>query len=216
MAGRTSFSRSIEFFSRDFGDRHRKLFIDFAKQKRDEAIDRNTRALDGRKPEFQTIVDGREGNREEAVKLGGQIVYLFDIGTPTLNQAVDATYQLLLELSPVRTGKYRQAHLFLVNGIERDAGQEGAPVVFKPDDVVSFTNLLPYARRIDRGWSEQAPNGVYESAYTTIRRQFGGTLNVRFAYDSYPGSGPKAATRKLRRSQQRRDDRFPTILLSVK
>lgn len=221
MARVTAFSRQVDIAkSQLVGEARRQALIAAARNAFDEAQRKNRAAL-GKDPTFETIVDGRRGATVESVRQGGTIVYLFAVGATTLERAVDDTINLLHELSPVLTGAYRSHHLFLVNGVERDAGREvnataGGAIRLEDSDAVTFVNLLPYSRKIEHGWSHQAPNGVYEAAMASIRARYGSVLRVEFTYERFPGRGPRAAVSGRSRSAQRRDDSFPTIRLSVK
>lgn len=218
--GRVSgFARQVDIWQSNLqGEARRQLMVATALAARDRALAQNAAAL-GYAPKFETIVDGARGRSEEQVRPGGTILYLFQVGGALLEQAADATIAALLALSPVLTGRYRDAHRFMVNGDERSVPEGGEPIGLAETDVVSFVNLLPYARRIEKGWSGQAPNGVYEAAAAIVRSRFGGVVNIRFSYDRYPGFGVGQARRGGRPSRHadvRRSELFPTITLSLK
>lgn len=184
------------------GEPRRQRFISFARQAIAEASAINDRAT-GQRVGHITVVDGRRGAPVEAVRAGGVIVALFAIHAA----AIDFTWATLAGLSPVDQNPktvddivYRERHLLLVNGEERDA-----PVSVEPDDVVTFVNLLPYARKIEAGWSKrQAPDGVYEAAAAIVKARFGNIVDVRFGYGSFLGATAS------------RDTRYPFIELSPK
>src|SRR3546814_8595091 len=148
----------------------------------------------------ETIVDGRKGAPVESVRIGGAVVFLFAVQ----QAAVDFTLETLRRLSPVDRVSpdsivYRDHHVMLLNGAE---SAPGAPI--GPDDDVVFVNLLPYARRIEHGWSKlQAPAGVYESASEIVRARFGNIVTVKFSYGSFVGAHDS-------------DQRYPLIRLSPK
>jgi len=161
------------------------------------------RAAIGHDVGYETIVDGRPGAPIDAVKPGGVVVALFAVHAA----AIDFTWETLAGLSPVDENPktidnivYRDRHLLLVNGEEREP-----PVSVEPDDVVTFVNLLPYARRIEQGHSKkQAPDGVYEVGAAIVKARFGNIVNVRFGYGSFLGATAS------------RDTRYPFIELSPK
>jgi hypothetical protein len=165
-----------------------------------EAINR---AAIGHDVGYETIVDGRPGAPIDAVKPGGVVAALFAVHAA----AIDFTWETLARLSPLDQNPktidnivYRDNHLLLVNGEEREA-----PVSVEPDDVVTFVNLLPYARRIEQGYSKkQAPDGVYEAAAAIVKARFGNIVDVRFGYGSFLGATAS------------RDTRYPFISLSPK
>ncbi|MBB4267729.1 hypothetical protein [Roseospira visakhapatnamensis] len=95
-------------------------------------------------------------------------------------EAVTFALETLRELSPVRSGAYRESHVVLVNG-----AAASWPVALKPADVVVLTNTQPYARLIEgphgaSGLSDQAPNGVYEAAQAIVQART--TADVEFNY----------------------------------
>jgi hypothetical protein len=188
MARQTAFSRQVALFNEQLvGEPRRQALIALAKSTLAEVSAQNEAVL-GHAIEHETIVDGRPGATEEQVKAsGGVIVYLFEVGAVSLENAVDEAFRILAQLSPVRSGKYQRSFRLFVNGQERDFATEGSEIALKPTDEIQITNLQPYARKIERGWSAQAPNGVVEAAVTSIRARYGNVLNVRFAYDRYPG-----------------------------
>lgn len=184
------------------GEPRRRQLIALAHQVIAEASEINDRAT-GQKVGYATIVDGRLGAPIETVKTGGMIVALFAVHAA----AVDFTWATLAALSPVDQNPktmdevvYRDRHLLLVNGEE-----QSPPVDVKPDDIVTFVNLLPYARKIEHGWSKkQAPDGVYEAAAAIVKGRFGNIVDIRFGYGSFLGSTAS------------RDTRYPYIQLSPK
>lgn len=164
----------------------------------------SNRAALGLDVDREIIVDGRHGAPIESVRTGGTVVALFAVH----QAAIDFTWFTLARLSPVDRRAdandivYRDNHRLLVNGEETHIpDQPGAHVPIGPDDEVVFVNLLPYARRIERGWSKkQAPDGVYEAASAIVRARFGSIVTVTFTYGSFAGA----------------NGRFPMIRLAPK
>lgn len=94
--------------------------------------------------------------------------------------------------SPVLTGRYYTSHRISINGINRSTedpneefdGTNPYPQLplsnaqmalrgFKLGDVVYIANSLPYAQRIEDGWSKlKAPEGVYQIAADAIQVKF--------------------------------------------
>ncbi len=215
-----SFARSVALFTDQVGELRRQALVDLAKEALADADAQNASVL-GVAPPHLTIVDGRQGANEESVRLGGTIVYLFQLEGATLEQAVDDTFRILAELAPIRTGRYQRSFGLFVNGVEREAGTAGAPIDIGADDEIQITNLQPYARKLERGWSQQAPNGVIEVATATIRQRYGATLSVRFSYDHFPGFevGTNRSGGRLdpsKRVEFRRAALYPTMTLKAK
>lgn len=192
---------TIEMRSRLTGEGRRKDLIALANVAVDAATQRNRAAI-GRDVGRKIIVDGKDGAPINSVKVGGTVVALFAVQ----EAAVDYAWETIAALSPVDMREtadnvvYRDSHEMLVNGV----AAEGPPVTIGPDDVVTFVNLLSYARRIEKGWSrKQAPDGVYEAASAIIRARFGRLVKVKFGYGAFHGGDPKD-----------RDQRYPYIELS--
>lgn len=93
------------------------------------------------------------------------------------------TVQSLVVSSPVDTGAYRSSHIvsigsgdFGVRGPEINAVQDAAiqAVKFKLGNLVYIQNNKPYAERLENGWSDQAPQGIYSTTFTYITQKYGG------------------------------------------
>ncbi len=149
----------------------------FARQSLKEAQDIN-RASIGRVPEHTTIVDGRRGASEDSVKPNGVVTYEFHL----LDDLFAWIGQKLMEASPVKTGLYQDSHVLFADGVEV---APGSPL---PDaSEYAFVNAQPYARKIERGLSPQAPDGVYEGVAALAARRFGNLARIKFSYRSFVG-----------------------------
>ncbi|WP_336016073.1 HK97 gp10 family phage protein [Acinetobacter pittii] len=93
------------------------------------------------------------------------------------------TVQSLVNLSPVDTGAYRASHIvsigsgdYGVRGPETNAVQDAAiqAVKFKLGSLIYIQNNQPYAERLENGWSDQAPLGIYSTTFTYITQKYGG------------------------------------------
>lgn len=91
--------------------------------------------------------------------------------------------QSLVVLSPVDTGAYRASHIvsigsgdYGVRGSETNAVQDAAiqAVKFKLGNLVYIQNNQPYAKRLENGWSDQAPQGIYNTTFNYISQKYGG------------------------------------------
>jgi hypothetical protein len=133
----------------------------------------NAAAL-GRKPPHRTFVDGREGAALESVSPRGTIVAEWDLVEDMLEWIGTA----LVDASPILTGQYRDSHVIVVDGVALEIGQ---PL---PEGwgEVSIMSTVPYARKIERGLSDQAPDGVYQGVAALARRRFGNIAKIRFGY----------------------------------
>lgn len=75
-------------------------------------------------------------------------------------------------LSPVRSGRYRSAHCMSIG--QPSASITGTGFVSPPSGMptMSIANNLPYAERIENGWSSQSPTGVYQNALNSALASF--------------------------------------------
>ncbi|OEC90478.1 hypothetical protein [Acinetobacter sp. YK3] len=93
------------------------------------------------------------------------------------------TVQSLVNTSPVDTGAYRASHIVSigssdmgVRGPEVNANQDAAvqAVKIKLGNLVYIQNNLPYAERLENGWSQQAGQGIYGITFNFISQKYGG------------------------------------------
>lgn len=184
-----------------------KAFAGYARQELNKAKANNRAAL-GRETPHMTFVDGAKNRPLEAVKPDGVIVFEFEL----INDILSWVGRQLVLHSPRLTGRYQDSHMLFADGAEIKAG---APLPAADEYV--YLNPLPYARRIERGWSGQAPDGVYEAVAALAKRRFGNMARVTFGYRLPIGTkrartGPKRG----RESHGRRppDDRRPAIIIT--
>ncbi|MFB6349482.1 HK97 gp10 family phage protein [Moraxella sp. ZJ142] len=80
-------------------------------------------------------------------------------------------YNHVVALSPVRTGRYRQAHHISIGSPSyAQTGADAGLIISLPKHTyptIYIQNNLPYALRIENGWSKQAPTGVYNNAFNS-------------------------------------------------
>lgn len=173
----------------------RQAHIRAAKQAR-----KDVEAVQGHLPTM-TVVDGRRGAREEEVNDRGVIVYLFD----ATRRAAVYTLQVLRERAPVDRrpqaddNVFRDSFVVLVDGVESD--MEDLP----PGQEVVIVSRLPYSRRLEHGWSLQAPDGVFEVVGRSVARQWP-MIDVKFSYVALEGANFSSG----------RSARYPALFLSSK
>lgn len=131
------------------------------------------RSILGFVPPHDTFVDGREGAPEETVKPSGEIVYEFHL----MNEMFEWIGQLLLEHSPYLSGRYQDSFVFTADGDVVDPG-----TALPSAEEYAFTNTQPYARKIERGLSDQAPDGVFQVVAAMASARFGNLAKIRFSY----------------------------------
>lgn len=92
------------------------------------------------------------------------------------------TVQSLVVSSPVDTGAYRASHIVSVGsgdyGVREpstNAVQDAAiqAVKFKLGSLIYIQNNQPYAERLENGWSNQAPLGIYSTTFHYITQKYG-------------------------------------------
>lgn len=80
-------------------------------------------------------------------------------------------YNNLQALSPVDTGRYRNAHHISIGSPSLAENGGGIGLVLglprHTYPLVYFQNNLPYSIRLENGWSKQAPTGVYLNAFNS-------------------------------------------------
>ena len=129
-------------------------------------------------PTFLTIVDGVLGASEDNVRPDGEIDYLFDV-TAT-GELFEWILDQLMAHSPVKTGRYEHSHLFLADGALADPASPPKASEYE------FISSLPYARKIERGESNQASEGVYQVVAALAAYRFGDSARIEFAFRSAP------------------------------
>ncbi|WP_132254734.1 hypothetical protein [Methylobacterium segetis] len=153
------------------------LLAEAAREALGEAQDTNRQAL-GYVPEHETFVDG--ARREDLTNLTPRRTVLFEF--KLLTDIVAWIDEQLILHSPVRTERYARSHVWFADDVEFDASLTPPPA-----EQYVVLNAQPYARKIERGQSAQAPAGVYEGVATLAKRRFGNVAYVGFGYRSFPG-----------------------------
>lgn len=136
------------------------------------------------------VTDGVVGRDYHGVKPFGKIEF---IATPTMRIAVQWALDMLRRLSPVRSGRYVQSHVVLLNGVGLTSSGLEQLDKAKDGDRVQIVNVQPYARKVEgaranrrkqwhgrKGLSKQAPGGVYRKVYALLQQRYGRTLFVDY------------------------------------
>lgn len=174
-----SIAKDIEIVLReDLGPQARsKAIAEFARGELREAQRQNAQVL-GRTPPHETFVDGAPGAIEESVKPdGGRIVYEFELVTNGLSWIAQ---QLDLH-APKKSGRFIRGFVFFADGAQADP--DNPPVA----QSYVFTNREPYTRKIERGLSPQAPDGVFEAVAALARRRFGNLMKITYGFQTISG-----------------------------
>lgn len=141
----------------------------FALEALAEAQNVNKAAL-GYVPRHDTYVDGRKGASVSSVQLNGVIVFDFALAFDVLKW-IDA---LLIVMSPVKSGAYQKSHKLFLDGIESEPADD------LPFKEAVFANSRIYARKLEKGDSAQAPNGIYQGVAYMAQRRFGLQASIRY------------------------------------
>lgn len=160
-----------------------KLLGDFALEELGKARAKNAAAL-GRAPDYTQVVDGKVDAPVHSVKPTGYISFEFELLDPLFTWIGE----MLVKHSPIgkgtdrrpgHPGLYMSSHVFMADGLIVNPGDEPPPA-----DEYVYMNTQPYARKIERGLSDQTPEGVYQVVAQLARRRFGNLMHIEFNYRS--------------------------------
>jgi len=154
-------------------------------------------------PGHTEAVDGQRGRPFESVKPDGQIVAVFDYRA----EIVAACFEELRARSPVVSGDFRDSHFCQLDG-------QGLPPLTVPTaqqvkavTMITVTNPLPYARKLEVGLTEggapfvkQVDPHIFESAAVAVKREFAGVARIKFSYVDLEGAYVPVAARAARRA----------------
>lgn len=192
-----TFDRDIELIlSNDLSPKARSTRLAvFAKQELVAAEARNQRAL-GYVPPHETFVDGRQGAAVETVRPDGTVIFEFSL----IETALAVIAEMLINASPVLTGQFMSSIGLFADGDEVEPGK-----VPPNASEYAFVPSVPYARKLERGLSNQAPDGVFQVTAALASRRFGNIARIRFGYRSLDAGavGGWAATASARALAQR-------------
>lgn len=198
-----------------------KAIAKYAGERLIGAQETNRRIL-GRVPPHQTFVDGRPNAPLESVNPErGVIAFEFDLVFDVLRWIGDA----LIERSPVVSGEYRRGHTLFADGAEIPIGDE-LPIA----DEYSFTNTVPYARKIEIGKTKsgrafviQVEPRIYERTAREARSRFGNVAKIEYTFRGIVGGqqvNPLGLVRNKRgqgaREHNKPQNRFPTIVVRLR
>lgn len=145
------------------------------------------------------VTDGVPRRHYDQVKPFGRIEF---IRRPQMVETVLWALDMLRRRSPVRTGRYAQSHVVLLNKVEISGDLRAALQSVKETDRVQIVNPQPYAKKIEgrkargkgrganrtktaavAGLSKQAPRGVYERVVLPMLVQrYGRSMFFDFKY----------------------------------
>lgn len=196
-------SRDLELlFAQDLSPQARsQQLAAFAGETIEDAKEANRRVL-GVVPPYTVTVDGREGAPLASVKPDGVVRAEFEL----VNEALAWISTQLQMHSPVLSGRYSKSHELFADGVDTE-NPNNAP----PASEYVFLNIQPYARKIERGLSSQAPDGVYQAVATLAQRRFGNLAKITFSYRTAIGGAVVGG-----RAGDRSDMRNPAIIVRMR
>lgn len=151
----------------------------FAREELEKAQAQNEQVM-GRRPSYETYVDGRHDAPLNSVRPQGKIVFEFELHMELfgwIHAALQSHSPVGPGGRPGHPGLYKRSHILIADGVLVDPG------TVPPDaDEYAFVNIQPYARKIERGLSSQAPDGVYEVVAALANQRWGNVARVRFGY----------------------------------
>lgn len=153
-----------------------KMFQQAAREELAKGQDRNRSAL-GYVPPHVTVVDQSRGAAVESAKADSTIVFEFQL----IETALSVIGEMLVRHSPVRSGQFQSSWILFADGVAVEPGQ-----IPSAADEYAFINSQPYARKIERGLSPQAPEGVADVVAALAKRRWGNIANIRFSFRSFP------------------------------
>ena len=102
-----------------------------------------------------------------------------------LKRIVGETLQQVIVRSPVMDGEFRASHKVTLdspqNSYEKGFDLSGSATLAeglkvastaKIGGLVYIQSLSPYGTRLENGWSQQAPNGVYALSYQSVASKY--------------------------------------------
>jgi hypothetical protein len=155
-----------------------QLLADFAADEIEDAKKTNASVL-GRVPPYKIFVDGQQGASLKSVRPNGVIVADFEL----VSDVLIWISQQLTQHSPVKSGRYKRSHTLFADGKHVEVVDQLVPVAAE----YIFINTVPYARKVERGSSSQAPEGVYQAVAALARARFGNIARTSYAFATLPG-----------------------------
>jgi hypothetical protein len=158
-----------------------KALAQFARKTIEDGKAHNAKVL-GRVPPYTVSVDGRLGAPLESVKPNGVVFVEYEL----VFEAIEWIRDMLEQFSPVGSppkdrhpGLYKRSHVLVADNVVV-ADDAIPPAASK----LVFVNIQPYARRIERGWSPQKPDGVYAAVADLASKKFSNVAKIRFGYET--------------------------------
>ncbi len=145
---------------------------------------------------FKRHVDGVEAP-EEAVKLGGVIVYDYS----RIDLVAKVALELLQELSPVKSGKYRDSHRIFMD----------TPTEVRITNTVEYSRVIELGARGQTKLRIQKGGHVYDKAERRLRANPDIANSVKIKFTFTDSAGPAVGEGKA----ARRAAQWPTLIITA-
>lgn len=160
-----------------------EAFAEFAQERIEAAKAQNARVL-GSVPPYTVSVDGRLGAPLTSAQPNNPIGVFVEF--ELVFEALSWIGDMLEQFSPVgkppkdpHPGLYKRSHVLIADGYEVTDGK--IPPLAKR---LVYTNIQPYARKIERGFSSQRPEGVYQAVAILASKKFSNIARIKFGYET--------------------------------
>ena len=199
------------------GPEAQKAFAEFAAEKIKEVQDRDQPSS------TEVSVNGNQGAALSTVTVPGAVRAEFSY----LREVVAEIFNMLIQTSPYAPKPasaaiqdlYKDEHLIFVDGVQTDDITN-----LHADAEVIFVNTLPYARKIERGLSLEAPNGVYEMVARLMKRKYGQAVDIQFNWVGVMGvlaswhsaKASKSVGAESKKKANQSANRYPAITVSTR
>ncbi len=159
MATFNTFEREIQLATAGIArDAINKALADFARSELSRAI------AGGASRNYQLYVNGRLARSEDEVIAPGPIVYQFSLWAEIIAYAISQ----LQRRSPVRTGRFRNSFIVVVNGQVTSPDNDIAA-----NSEVVVTNFQPYVRKAEAGLLGTKRFAIFDGTKRALARRFG-------------------------------------------
>ncbi len=188
------------------------------------------------------VVDGSVGKNPAQVHPLGSIEF---VSRANMKDIIRDTFDGIISRSPILTGRYISSNAVLLNGKLVATGQNSLDAwlatdpVFEEKDFVTFVNVQPYARKLERQGVTgdrtktrsssrkgryktsprrkllNQPNGTYYLTARAIRAKYRRNSVIKFTFLAGSALGLTSTFKAGRKGKPGRTYLYPTITISV-
>lgn len=169
-AGQYRQKSNVVIDPKDFGELREMMYAVFAMALRQEQAEGDLLE--------PTIITDNVWNKSPL--LVDRKIEAIDPGGLQAAEVVSFVYEQIIKRSPIDTGAYISSHVIQQNG--KIVSDPTDMRLAQRSDVITITNPLPYAKKIEQGLSNQAPRGVYRLAAIAAQNKFRRIARIKFTY----------------------------------